>query len=841
MPLCLVAGAHVTTVEGVGDNSSPHEVQVRLAELHGSQCGFCTPGFVVSLFNALCQHTEGPSAEQMEDAIAGNLCRCTGYRPILDAAKSLSGDCGNPTAEHCISTCGEPSMDIEDAASIGKWGQVLRAQMNAGAWHLSSTADKLMTLSGRGAARASITLPPDLVRESQYEGEEEVDQISSNGTVWLRPRTLAQLARLRARHHDALVIGGETDFSTARRARSNVFIDITRVPQLQIVSVSPVIAGGTKVLITLGGAVVVARALEALEAALLVDSSSEATLSAASASRRALLTALKEALARMGTMQNRNSMALGSHLGAQDLSPILCALGAHVESTYELGRLVPFAEWYSSPRAGVVVRVELPQQPNDEEDQQQHEKRALDYAISLKAAPRRIGAIGTVSSAMRVRLVADRALQCWRIASVTLCYSLRGSLVVAASVATALNESSFGNMTEAFAVAKEALKSDLDEGTDSLSGVLAASLLFRALMAMAEWIEELPPLLLIVPAPVLDPRDRSATVSLKGNKQNSSSADLFGGHAATTPTMLAAAGSSNGGGGGSSSGDGHDHGGRLSSSGAQAWTKSEGRIQTALGGDAHRDSKGNSLKWQEGEGSVGPHAPDTLGPRGTGPGPREPVGAPHHHVSALQQATGEAVYVADIEPPSGCLEASMVVSAHPHAKIVSINASAALALEGVVGYFDHGDLADRSLKGKTRVEDDSDRVFADGLVTCVGQAIGIIVAETKELADAAVRLVQIEYEILLPCLSIADAIAQNRFFSYDHCIANGDVEAALATAPRTLSGGLCVGAQEHFYLEASLTSSPTHNQTHTNVQNLMLANTHTHTHIHTYAHSPMRF
>ena len=81
----------------------------------------------------------------------------------------------------------------------------------------------------------------------------------------------------------------------------------------------------------------------------------------------------------------------------------------------------------------------------------------------------------------------------------------------------------------------------------------------------------------------------------------------------------------------------------------------------------------------------------------------------------------------------------MVISTTPHARILAIDPSAALALPGVHGYFDHRDLADRSIKGKEpiRVEDNKDRVFADGLVTCVGMAIGIIVAETAALARRA--------------------------------------------------------------------------------------------------------
>ncbi len=65
-----------------------HPVQQAMVEQHASQCGFCTPGFVMSLWAMYEQHTECPSTEQITEYLSGNLCRCTGYRPILDAAKA---------------------------------------------------------------------------------------------------------------------------------------------------------------------------------------------------------------------------------------------------------------------------------------------------------------------------------------------------------------------------------------------------------------------------------------------------------------------------------------------------------------------------------------------------------------------------------------------------------------------------------------------------------------------------------------------------------------------------------------------------------------------------------
>ena len=78
-------GHELTTVEGLARSGAPlHPVQQAFHETHGLQCGFCTPGFVMSVVGLLAQHPQ-PTALQIEEGIAGNLCRCTGYASIRRA------------------------------------------------------------------------------------------------------------------------------------------------------------------------------------------------------------------------------------------------------------------------------------------------------------------------------------------------------------------------------------------------------------------------------------------------------------------------------------------------------------------------------------------------------------------------------------------------------------------------------------------------------------------------------------------------------------------------------------------------------------------------------------
>jgi xanthine dehydrogenase small subunit len=85
-------GKALFTVEDLAQGSQLHPVQQALVECHGSQCGFCTPGFAMSLWGMyLKQEGQGcPSRREIDDTLSGNLCRCTGYRPIIDAARRMS-------------------------------------------------------------------------------------------------------------------------------------------------------------------------------------------------------------------------------------------------------------------------------------------------------------------------------------------------------------------------------------------------------------------------------------------------------------------------------------------------------------------------------------------------------------------------------------------------------------------------------------------------------------------------------------------------------------------------------------------------------------------------------
>ena len=88
--LPILNGKQLILVEDlISEDGKLHPVQNAMVKFHGSQCGFCTPGFVMSMF-AMYKNNKLLNEEIIKDALSGNLCRCTGYRPIIDAAKSLN-------------------------------------------------------------------------------------------------------------------------------------------------------------------------------------------------------------------------------------------------------------------------------------------------------------------------------------------------------------------------------------------------------------------------------------------------------------------------------------------------------------------------------------------------------------------------------------------------------------------------------------------------------------------------------------------------------------------------------------------------------------------------------
>lgn len=164
LPIGALPGRDVITVEGLADAGAPlHPVQKALVDCAGSQCGYCTPGFVMSLFAGYY------TGELDDETTEGNLCRCTGYRPIRTATAALAGL--PPPQDDFATLLQEPA--VPPAAALGHYfsptgiaeALALKAQHPAAAWVAGATDLGVELSHGKPVANAFIAL--DRINELQ--------------------------------------------------------------------------------------------------------------------------------------------------------------------------------------------------------------------------------------------------------------------------------------------------------------------------------------------------------------------------------------------------------------------------------------------------------------------------------------------------------------------------------------------------------------------------------------------------------------------------------------------------------------------------------------------------
>jgi len=182
--------------------------------------------------------------------------------------------------------------------------------------------------------------------------------------------------------------------------------------------------------------------------------------------------------------------------------------------------------------------------------------------------------------------------------------------------------------------------------------------------------------------------------------------------------------------------------------------------------------------------------------------PTSPLRQALLHESGLKHATGEARYVDDWPAPPGMLVAQVVTSRVAHAKLQRVDASAALAVKGVVAVLTAKDVPGTNDVGPV-IHDEE--LFAHDTVRFLGQSIAVVIGESYEACRAGVAAVKVELEELPAVLSIDQAIERQSYLSRDHRLTRGDSKAALANAPVRFQGEVVTGGQDHFYLETQCT------------------------------------
>lgn len=170
------------------------------------------------------------------------------------------------------------------------------------------------------------------------------------------------------------------------------------------------------------------------------------------------------------------------------------------------------------------------------------------------------------------------------------------------------------------------------------------------------------------------------------------------------------------------------------------------------------------------------------------------------HDSAILHVTGQATYTDDILEPAGCLHAYILKSPHAHARIKGMDVSACY-IPGV-----HAVMTWRDVPGVNDVAPvyNGDPVFAEREVLYAGQSVLAVAAESIEIAYQAAQLAVIHYEELPAILDVHTAIQKKSFVGDTYVMKTGDSKAALKKSPRSLSGTLDIGGQDHFYLEGQV-------------------------------------
>ncbi|KAJ8247097.1 hypothetical protein GJAV_G00258690 [Gymnothorax javanicus] len=371
LPVCQLHGAAVTTVEGIGNTKTKiHPVQERIAKAHGSQCGFCTPGMVMSMYTLL-RNKPQPTLEDILEALGGNLCRCTGYRPIIDGCKTF---CGVPD---CCQMNGKGCMN----------GDKFDDGLENGHPELFDKQD-FVPLD----PTQELIFPPELIVMAE-EGGQRTQTFTGERITWVSPVTLEELLRLKTNHPRAPIVLGNTSIGLDIKFKGvlhPMIISPTRVTELYEVTRTPqgVFVGAGNSLST----------LRSLMEDLVQELPHEQT-----EVYRALLQQLKN----LGGQQIRNMASFGGNIvGAypnSDLNPVLatarCILRVvsgrgEREIVLDKDFFVGFGKTALEPDE-VVLTVFIPMSKQGE------------FVRAFRQAPRKENALATVTTGMRVKFVKD--------------------------------------------------------------------------------------------------------------------------------------------------------------------------------------------------------------------------------------------------------------------------------------------------------------------------------------------------------------------------------------------------------------------------------------------------
>ncbi|KAH9865285.1 hypothetical protein IAQ61_009232 [Plenodomus lingam] len=672
-PLISVDGKHVITVEGIGNVKRPHPAQERIAKGNGSQCGFCTPGIVMSLY-ALLRNNDAPTEHDVEEAFDGNLCRCTGYRPILDAAQSFSVKTG----------CGKAKANGGGGCCMEKDGKGASGGCCKSGTDGDDQPIKRFTPPGfiEYKPDTELIFPPQL-----HKHEFRPLAFGNKKKKWFRPTTVQQLLEIKDAYPSAKLIAGSTETQIEIKFKgmnysASVFVgDIPELRQYTLHDDH----------LEIGGNVVLTD---------LEEICVKAVAHYGPVRGQPFNTILKQ-IRYFAGRQIRNVGTPAGNLATaspiSDLNPVFVATNATlIAKSLKETTEIPMATFFKGyrqtalPPDAIIAGLRIPVA-----------KEKGEFIRAYKQSKRKDDDIAIVNAALRVSLDDGDVVE-----SVDLVYGgMAPTTIHARKAGDFLKGKKFTDLATL-----EGVMDQLEEDFDLRFGVPGGMATYRKTLALSFFYKFY-----------------------------------------------------------------HEILAELHAEEVEIDTQAIGEIEREISSGKKDDKAAEAYIQKE-------------------------VGQSKSHVAALKQCTGEAQYTDDIPLQRNELYGSLVLSTKAHAKLLKVDAAAALELPGVVAYVDHNDLASPEANWWGAPSCD-ETFFAVDEVFTAGQPIGMILADTAKHAEQAARAVQIEYEDLPAIFTIEEAIEKESYFNHFRYIKNGDPEKAFAESDHVFTGTARMGGQEHFYLE----------------------------------------
>nr|XP_029117923.1 LOW QUALITY PROTEIN: indole-3-acetaldehyde oxidase-like [Elaeis guineensis] len=417
--LCGINFCSVTTTEGLGNsNGGFHSIHQRFSGFHASQCGFCTPGMCMSLFSALVHADKSNrpappdgfsklTASEAEKAIAGNLCRCTGYRPILDACKSFAAD-----------------VDLEDLGLNSFWKK--------------GEKDALVARLPYHSRNAVCTFPEYLKSEvkSSLDALNNSDCTSLAEGCWYCPYSVDGLYKLlNSETFSAcrvkMVVGNTGSGVYKELELYDKYIDLRGIPELSVIR-------RNNKGIEIGAAITISRAIEVLK-----EDSEHMLFS----SQNLVFAKISDHMNKVASQFVRNTASLGGNLiMAQrtqlpsDIATILLAAGSTVCIQMASERLVlTLEEFFERPPCDyktLLLSIYIPcwnytSSPSSEIKESVNPKATKESHLlfeTFRAAPRPLGnAVAYLNSAFLAQISFDKILGDLVIDNLRLAFGAYGS------------------------------------------------------------------------------------------------------------------------------------------------------------------------------------------------------------------------------------------------------------------------------------------------------------------------------------------------------------------------------------------------------------------------------